>query len=1052
MACNLVLVPSFAALLGRLLGSLRQSCRQDPLTPKWVVVPTSTAANHLRLQLGQRAGETVFAGVRIVPLLSLIRRLTGMSRSIPGERWGPALDLLLFQLVEQFPLSSPLARLQRMPSGYRLLRPTFLDLADGGFGPEETEILEELADEPDLAPLERETLQLYVRWIRVLEERKLSWEPLQHQRIPEWIMQVDEQALMTSLACERGQTPEMSVYGFYDFTDVNAQVVAALGRRINLTLFYPFAKVGNAPHPAFYFGQPVLEDLKVRLGTALAAVQTETDLNLPTRFFLSTFPEGEIPDQPSFLTFQRASGIRAELISAAVRVRQWMDHSENPIRPEEIMVVAPDAEPYLDSIREIFSAFAISFLILDVPVRLTPENHPLRMLARIWEDRAPAEWVLAYLRDCPEVPAARNVDLNQFEFKVREMGLWGGTSWHSVLDLDPKNPNVEEKNLPHFTSEEKALVENILDFGGTKDSGGRERSFTPKEAANFLNRIRERWLPEPERLDRLVEALEFTQSLRPDLAIKESLLREILLQLVGDQIQSDPPDRRGVLFVPLMRARGLTSRAVVLLGLASGTLPSRIREDPLLSDASRRRLVRKARDVGHRLPIKSHVTDEMSMLFFLLNTSAEYVHWVIPESDDVGRSVAPTPWVQRYIQRWDRANGTQETWNRIPRGPVQQGEYLLKLDQDTGSFLPPDFLGFIQPDTTQMFSEEIPYSYLFSAAKLRAKELTWNGYIPSAALPAPELEEQRVQVTDLEVLAKCPYRFYVDRLVKWKPLMPLGFAEEMNPLDWGGLVHHFLERLIEPYRNQRVTLGEIAEEMLRDSAQKLNQAARELPGCFPRRLGILPRLFREAALVKLAATVKGYFKEVLKGTCSGDLPIELEFKKRVPFPALDQLQISGRIDRIDEKDGDLHIYDYKSGKSPNSKLEREVSLGYHIQPILYPWLFGEAKSNPPKAGFSFIFLGDSPPSEKPVDCHLVVEEFLKPLGEILRAGMYLPTPTETMKLLEVDGANPCQFCDYISLCRRFDEGANYRYFRFSRKQLSRRLETMRGSSREKVEK
>ena len=1062
MSSHLVLAPSFPALLGPLLEKLRQCCLHDPLAPKWVVVPTSTAANHLRLKLGQQVEKTVLAGVRVIPLTYFLHRLgevteptgsnegqapVGLSLLASHQRWGPTLDLLLFELVEQLPEGSPLSRLQHMPSGYRLLRPTFLDLADGGFGLDQLEILEELAKEPDLAPLEQETLQLYAAWIRVLDQQDRSWEPLAHQRIPEWILQADEPTLMASLACENGQTPQVLVYGFYGFTDVNAQVIAALGKRIDLTLFYPFVKKGKETHPAFSFGEPVLEDLKVRLGTALTSqpdsskVDGDEGSDESTRFFLSTFPEGKVPEQPPFLTFQSALGIRAEVLSAALRVRQWMEDTENPIPAQEIMVLAPNSAPYFDSMQEVFAAFAIPLRTVDVPVGLSPRNRPLRMLARIWEDQAPAEWLLAYLRDYPEMPAAREINVDEFEWKVRRMGVWGDTSWNALLPPEPNHPQVQESYLPRFTPQEEALVREIMDLWG-RGSRTQERTFTPKRAAHFLNKLRERWLQEPTLLDPLVEALKFMDRYRPELLIRESMLREMLLQVVDDQIRSDPLDHSGVLFVPSMRARSLTSRAIVLLGLASGTWPSRIEEDPLFSDASRKRLMAKARDVGHLLPVKSQVTEEMSMLFFLLNTSAERVHWVIPESDDRGRSVAPTPWVQRYIQRWEGAEA-DAGWSRISRGPAQQGEDLLKLDPQGGSFLPPEFLVLIHPDKTSALSGEIPYDYLFKAQELRHQELAWNGHIPAASRPLSGRDRERVGVTDLEVLARCPYHFYAHCSMNWEPLIALQFVDAMDPLDWGNLVHKFLEHLMEPWLSEKTPLKEIAEAMLRSEAKALRQAARKFSSQHSQRLEVLPPVFRQAELNKLEKTVRSYFEEVVQETVTGGIPTKLEFKRRVPFPGLEGLRISGKMDRIDQGDGQFHIYDYKSGKAPKKgDLKREVFLGYRVQPILYPWIFRE--QNPKaEADFSYIFLGESPPQEMEVHDRPAAEEFLRPLAEILEKGMYLPTPTETLKLQGIEGANSCRYCEFISLCRRFDPGAQRRYAGLSEKHISSRLEAMK---------
>lgn len=1049
MPCKLVLRPSFPDLLDSLYQHIEILCDGDPLGPKWVLVPTSTLANHLRRWLGQRAKSSVFAGVRIAPVATFLRRL-GNREGVRSSRWGANQDLLLFELVEELPRKSTLARLQNMPGGHRLLSPTFLDLADAGFGPEQGELLSELAEESDLVPAERETLRLYRQWILSLQSRQIGWDPLLHQQIPNWIREADDSSLLSVLACEENQTPEVLVYGFYDFTDVNTEIIVALSHRISVTLFYPFLKRGQEVHPAFSFGEMILEDLKIRLGTRLIGTEvegdepdgvTEVSKYESTRYFGSTFPEGNVPSQPAFLTFQRAAGIRAELTAAAVQIRQWMDDLADPTAPDAIMVVAPRAEVYLRWIGDVFAAFGIPLRIIDVPLGPTPNSHPVQMLARIWEDRAPAEWVLAYLRECPDIPAALDVNLEEFERKVRQVKLWGGPSWQLILEVDPDQPNLAERNLPHFNPPERALVREIVSLW-CEDAGSLGRSFNPSEAGAILERIRAKWLTEPSLLDPLMEALEVLGSFRPELLLKESLLRELLRQVVGPEIGSDSFDQRGVLFLPLMRARGVTSKRLVILGLASGSLPWAILEDPLLSDLARGRLSAKARLVGHRIPIKSRLTEELCLLFFLFNTSAQSVHWVVPESDDGGRSVSPTPWVQRYLQRWKGPTEDAQLHQRIPCGPVQQAEYLWALDRGTGSFLPPSFLVFVRPDMAEILTDGTPYGSLLRAINSRRQDICWNGHIPGASLPTEGVENQRIRVTDLELLSKCPYRYYAERFVEWTPLVPLELAEEMHPMDWGAVVHLSLEELIKPHPGQGATVKEIAVSLLETGAGNLNQRVRALTSRFPITLGMLPPVFRQAAVEKLVSILTAYFEEVVQGRCSGDLPIELEFKKRVPFPGLGELLISGRIDRIDRQGGHLHIYDYKSGRAPSLNLEREVFLGYRIQPILYPWIVsGELQSTGGDL-FSYIFLGDSPPREKLVDRPSDVEAFLGPIGEILKRGIFLPTPTETMELAGVTGASPCQFCRYESLCRRFDRGAHHRYLRFLRKKLPFRLQAL----------
>ena len=159
---------------------------------------------------------------------------------------------------------------------------------------------------------------------------------------------------------------------------------------------------------------------------------------------------------------------------------------------------------------------------------------------------------------------------------------------------------------------------------------------------------------------------------------------------------------------------------------------------------------------------------------------------------------------------------------------------------------------------------------------------------------------------------------------------------------------------------------------------------------------------------------------------------------------MNQTLISGQIDRVDDRNGQRHVYDYKSGKPPATRadLKWEVQSGYRIQPLLYPWILENQRSGPSETGFSFLFLGERPPAERAVESSTDVTRFLKPFAEILKKGMYVPTPSETMQLLDIPKADSCRFCEYASLCRRFDRGASHRYLRFFREQLSSRLEAL----------
>ena len=66
MPTSLITGPSFPALEQRLLTDLLAVRNDDPLEPKWVVVPSATLTNHLRLRLAQSAADRPIAGVRVI--------------------------------------------------------------------------------------------------------------------------------------------------------------------------------------------------------------------------------------------------------------------------------------------------------------------------------------------------------------------------------------------------------------------------------------------------------------------------------------------------------------------------------------------------------------------------------------------------------------------------------------------------------------------------------------------------------------------------------------------------------------------------------------------------------------------------------------------------------------------------------------------------------------------------------------------------------------------------------------------------------------------------
>lgn len=1015
MACNLITAATFGQLQSRLLEDLRRAIRAHGLAPKWVVVPSATLANHLRTELSRGAQSEAFANVRVVNLPRFAERLAMSLAQTRVPPWNALLDLLLWDIVEDLPPKSPLAPLKTISGGPGMLRAAFVDLAESGFGPDELEKLEELAGQPELSPRDGELLRLYARWVQLLQERGVVWAPLALQRLPESLEHATDQDLAAALGAEEGQQPAIYIYGFYDWIDVHLEWLSALSRRVQTVVYYPWAAEKGETHPAFRFAESVLQDLRMRFAFA-----TESPAGLsqsePADFFLATFPEGNVGQKPGFLSYQRAAGVRAEAISAAVRIRTWLEDKNNPLMPEDILVVAPQADAYVDIVQEIFAAFAIPLRVSDVACGPTPESATLRMLARLWEEQAPAEWVLGLLRACPKIRVAQKVDIELFEAKVRKLGIWGGSAWRRALERKEFRSEDEDqkRRQVRFNAAEKALIGEILKFvsSGKAESSPR---VPVKRALETLYRLREGWMTDPALLDPLISATEEIARHRPSLEIELRQWTRLVAESDGTRMQRDPVSR-AVLFLPLMRARGLTARAVVILGLTAGQIPFRLPDDPLLSELASTKLAETANQIGHRMPLKARLTEEMLLLFFLINTAGQSVHWVVPETDAAGKAVAPTPWIQRYLNRWERndnkAAPKDPFGRRIARAPFEQAVYLAGLEPERGEFLPPALALFVAPKLAAGGNPGAAHSFLWESAARRGKQPEWSGCIMSR----PVFYRDSVSVTSLEALARCPFRFYGQRVAGWEALEALSLSHGLDAMARGSLLHKLLEEAVKPHLKKH-SMAIIAAGILQNECAALHSLVQRLPELSPESsfaLAALPDVFKGAAERQIVRMAAAYF-ELVKGHPAVPQAVEQQFERE--FPGVSGLKVVGKIDRIDRNGTTVELLDFKSGKLP-STYRKAVRLGWQIQAVLYPWL-----SEHTGAEFRYIFLGGAEAEEGNAKESPEAASFLGELAALLQQGYFIPTSNQVMEELGLDRVTPCSYCAFGSACRRFEPGA-----------------------------
>lgn len=242
----------------------------------------------------------------------------------------------------------------------------------------------------------------------------------------------------------------------------------------------------------------------------------------------------------------------------------------------------------------------------------------------------------------------------------------------------------------------------------------------------------------------------------------------------------------GILVGPLGMATGIDLELVVVLGLAEGVLPTRIREDPLLPDAERE-------PAAGELPLaRDRIAEQHRQLLAALAASRGQRILIAPRGD-LRRSI------QRSPSRWLRPTldglGTEPEHIpshaarlRKPAFPSTLQQYRLRA------------LGE-QPDevlTHPLVTADVGLqrSFQLTASRLDPAFTRYEGNLChlAAQLPVPTDPDRLVSASQLEAWVTCPHGYLMRYVLKVEPVENPEEFVEISPLDRGNLIHEILER------------------------------------------------------------------------------------------------------------------------------------------------------------------------------------------------------------------------------------------------------------------
>lgn len=483
----------------------------------------------------------------------------------------------------------------------------------------------------------------------------------------------------------------------------------------------------------------------------------------------------------------------------------------------------------------------------------------------------------------------------------------------------------------------------------------------------------------------------------------------------------------GVLIGSIAMGIGLDLDLVIVLGLAEGTFPARVRNDSLLPDDER--------ETAGELPLHRQRIDREHRQLLAALAGAERHLLGVPRGD-LRRSSERIP--SRWAIELASSMADERWWSRDLLEAKNDWVDHVASFSSALSHLP-------FPSTEQEYRLTALYSHRYEAgddpilaagmatvAARRSSAFTrFDGNLAGRPIPSPV--DSITSATRLERWAKCPFAYLLQVILRVEPVENPEEELTITPLAKGDLIHQALERFVKQVlvrpADQRLRPGQPWSDQDRELMLSI---AHELCGEFEARGHTgRPIFWKRDRLRIVGDLMKVLDEDNLYRASHQTAPVAAELGFGFDRLGLDPVAIElvdgrsvkfrGLADRLDVgADGRLHVVDYKTGRAePYNKLnEADPDLGgTRLQLPIYALAARQHQETADaeviarywfastKGGFKWV--GYSVTSD-------VLEHFSATLSAIvegIEAGVFPSYPTSPSTAVRVE----CPFCDPDSL-------------------------------------
>lgn len=398
--------------------------------------------------------------------------------------------------------------------------------------------------------------------------------------------------------------------------------------------------------------------------------------------------------------------------------------------------------------------------------------------------------------------------------------------------------------------------------------------------------------------------------------------REVTRRL-GDAVRelhvSASNPRPGFLHVAPVRAGGWAARSrLFVIGLDDGRHPGSGIQDPIVLDSEREAIGVPV--IGDR---PQRITEHFLRLLGRASAREVTLSWPSFSIRD-RRERFPSPALVDLF-RDGLKSAVRESF--VDPQPLSSSEWWMLRRLVQGDHAIGDALRAAYPNLARGAEAE--------SARASEEVTPWDGKISAdPAILDPRLNGVTYSASQLENMAGCPYRYFLERILKVRPLEELKFEPDswLQPNEFGTMLHDVLETTM----NEVCDAGEkpslafldrmhaIAEEALQEWREEIPPPSE---AAFERR--------RQELLESCEVFLR------IEGRDCGDLTpkhFELPFDDfKLPLGGGKSVTLRGRIDRVDhdEARNEWHVWDYKSGSKYQFERGGRLQCGTKIQHAIY---------------------------------------------------------------------------------------------------------------------